>query len=117
MGGVDASFSYVWGQGLTSGMAGEEFSFFLQARDKHLPEIQALKLSSNVNEHTSEIQSIEVKTENGNYFSLSFRGKSTENIFVGSATLHDLKDTLEALHTLTHSAHFRQICKRVAALA
>jgi len=97
---VDPSTSFVSGQGLFSGIAGETFSFNLQTRDVRQSEVQAIKIDADVINIINEIQVIEVKTLLTNEFAIIFRGKVTNSIKVGISTVEDMKVSLESLLTL-----------------
>ena len=98
---VHALTSLAYGNGLISGIAGKQLSFFIQANDQHQPEVQAIYASAQIIDFIHEIQRIEVLTPVGECFSLSFRGKTTEALQVGSSMLVDVKRIVEDLPTIT----------------
>ena len=72
-------------------------TFEVQVMDAHRSEVQTITALGIVIDFVNEIQRIQVATTHGNAFQLQFRGQQTAAIQVGTSTLQDLKDALEAL--------------------
>lgn len=100
-GAVHPTSSIAMGQGLISGTARKEFSFSLQTRDQRQTEVQAVKISADIINVINEVQTIEVTANQREIFTLSFRGKHTNDIRVGTSSVTDLKYSLEYLPTIT----------------
>jgi len=101
-GAVQASSSNAFGQGLISGSAGEKAYFEIQTKDVQQSEVQVIQASGVVINYVNEVQTITIPTALGDYFLLTFRGKTTTGIQVGTSLLVDLKTALEELATINH---------------
>ncbi|KAL9189871.1 hypothetical protein ACHAXT_009546 [Thalassiosira profunda] len=99
-GAVEASSSTASGDGLATGIAGEESTFEVSVRDRRRPEIQTIKTSATAIDFINEVQQVQVLSNAGESFQLEFRGQQTSAIEVGSTTLSEIVDALEALATV-----------------
>jgi hypothetical protein len=94
---VDPTSSIAFGKGLIGGVAGEQLSITIQAKDTRQYSIQYLTTLASVVSYTSQIQSLNIPISNP--ITLSFRGQSlpsAQNI----GTYNDLKTQLTNLGTL-----------------
>jgi hypothetical protein len=96
-GETEAATSYANGQGLVGGVAGEQLSFTIQARDVRQREVQAISINATVVPVVPERQTLTFNTNGA--VTLTFRGETTASIAVGS-TWAQVEAALEALTTI-----------------
>ncbi|KAL7430197.1 hypothetical protein ACHAXM_002057 [Skeletonema potamos] len=95
-----ASSSTAFGEGLQSGVAGDQVSFEVVIRDQRQPEVQSIKASGIVIEYINEIQRLNIAANSGESFQLTFRGQTSEDMTVGLSTAEELEMALEKLVTI-----------------
>jgi len=97
---VDATSSSAFGNGLEVGIAGEESSFEVHVRDVRQSEVQSIKTHATSIDIINEVQQLQVLSNAGETFQLTFRGQQTGTIEVDLSTLDDVTNELEALSSI-----------------
>ena len=95
-----ASSSTASGDGLKSGVAGDEMSFEVIVRDQRQSEVQSIKASGTVTDFVNEVQRLSIVSNSGESFQIDFRGQTSEDIIVGLSTTEELKTAIEKLATV-----------------
>ena len=99
-GSPQASSSFAFGPGLEKGVAGEESTFEVHVRDGRQSEVQSIQISAPIIDFVNDVQQLQVLSNVGENFQISFHGQETASIEVGLSTLTDVKVALEALHSI-----------------
>ena len=99
-GSPQASSSTAFGEGLMSGVAGDELSFEVVVRDQRQSEVQSIKASGPIIEFVNEVQRLSIVSNSGESFQIDFRGETSEHITVGISTVEELEMALEKLATI-----------------
>ena len=99
-GAPQASSSSAFGEGLQSGVSGDEVSFEVVIRDQRQSEVQSIKASGTVIEFVNDVQRLSIVANSGESFQISFRGQTSEAITVGLSTIEELEVALENLVTI-----------------
>jgi len=97
-GETEAETSFAQGQGLLGGIAGEQLTFTVQARDVRQREIQAISINATIVPVVYERQTLSFNT-GGSDVKLVFRGETTEYI-PDAASWDDVEVALEKLATI-----------------
>ena len=95
---IDASASIASGPGLLGGIAGTPTNFQLQVKDTKKKEVQYVMTTSSVPGYVSEVQ--QIKFSNVGTGTITFRGRTTSPIIVGTSNRKQLYDYLNQLNTV-----------------
>merc|ERR1711871_589229 len=97
-GQVHPATSTSTGQGLVSGIAGDNFNFTVQAKDIRAMEIQTISTIAVSVTDVPEVQKVTCTTSNP--FALTFRGMSTGNIAI-NADASTVQSSLQAITSIS----------------
>ena len=95
-----ASSSTAFGEGLTSGVAGDQVSFEVVVRDQRQSAVQSIMTSATIIDRVNEVQRMTITANSGESFHIVFRGQASQPITVGSSTVLDLELAMENLDTI-----------------
>ena len=95
---VDPTSSIAYGKGLVGGIAGEQLTVTIQAKDTRQPAIQYITTMASVVPYVGEIQQVTLPSSGA--FTLSFRGRTTSSLTIGTSTYATLTSALSALNTM-----------------